>query len=143
MRMSRKAKTHWPSSNSGCSIPFGKKQPLSLLHLRSDTTTVPLSHKVNFYPPPNIPLSPCLPCRCAAVPDKNLSGTRVFPRKKTARGLFFYRHIRHIRHKTAPMRHRKSLSGGGRVKLYNALNRLMGPWEERNVLPLAKNKPVI
>lgn len=134
---------HCPPSNSGYSIPFGKKQPLSLLHLRSDTTTAHLSPKVNFYPPPNIPLSPCLPCRCAAVPDKNLSNTRVFPREMTARGLFFYRHFRHIRHKTAPMRHKKSLSGWGRVKVYNAPNRLMGPWEERNVLPLANNKPVI
>ena len=60
------ANNHCPPSNSGCSIPFGKKQPLSLLHLRSDTTTVPLSPKVNFYPPPNIPF-PLSPRVVAAI----------------------------------------------------------------------------
>ena len=29
-----------------------------------------------------------------------------FPARKDRSGAFFYRHIRHIRHKTAPMRHR-------------------------------------
>ena len=143
MRMSRKAKTHWPSSNSGCSIPFGKKQPLSLLHLCSDATTAPLSPKVNFYPPPNIPLPPVPLCRCAAVPDKKSLRHTGFPARKDRSGAIFLPTLPAHPAQKRSYAAQKSLSGWGRVKVYNALNRLMGPWEERNVLPLAKNKPVI
>ena len=76
-------------SYSGCFLPKGIEQPLSLLHMRSDTTTVPLSPKVNFYPPPNIPLSPA---SRAAVPlcRIKISPAHGFSRAKRPLGGYFF-----------------------------------------------------
>ena len=83
------ANNHCPPSNSGCSIPFGKKQPLSLLYLRSDDTTAHLSPKVNFYPPPNIPFPPA---SRAAVPlcRIKISPAHGFSRAKRPLGGYFF-----------------------------------------------------